>query len=435
MPKQKSKHVDDPIAVGRRLWQAREAAGLSQRDLAFAGCSAAYISRIEVGTRIPSLQLLRELGRRLGVTEDYLATGSTVPAAHADAQSLVDAEVALRLADLDLARTLYREALARAVTPHERARALGGLGQIAFRDGAVADAIELLEDALDLLPAELVERAMHIETLGRAYATSGGFELAIGLYERALALADERGDAIEQVRFGVVLANALIDGGSFARAEEVLGRVIARTHDARDPLLHARIYWSQSRLYALQNDPQTAARYARRALAIIETTEHASYSARAHHLLACIELDRGKAEEALGLLRRAGELLAGETDRLLRTRIRLEEARALAQLGRAEEAEVLALDAAGGFADLDPMEAGRCYLLVAQLRADAGDRARAIELYELAAELLSVVPNRFLLDAYGRLAELFEADGRKDEALDVLKKAMQAQVAAGRQLV
>jgi tetratricopeptide (TPR) repeat protein len=71
---------------------------------------------------------------------------------------------------------------------------------------------------------------------------------------------------------------------------------------------------------------------------------------------------------------------------------------------------------------------------VAELRAGRGDRAGAIELYELAAELLASVPNRFLIDAYGKLAELFEAEGRKDDALEVLKKAMQAQVAAGRQL-
>jgi transcriptional regulator with XRE-family HTH domain len=68
-------HVDDPVAVGKRLVAARESRGLSQRDLAFAGCSAAYISRIERGERVPSLQVLRELARRCGVTEAYLAWG------------------------------------------------------------------------------------------------------------------------------------------------------------------------------------------------------------------------------------------------------------------------------------------------------------------------------------------------------------------------
>ena len=58
-------HVDDPAAVGRRLKEARLAAGLSQRQLSFPGCSAAYISRLEAGDRVPSLQLLRKLALKL----------------------------------------------------------------------------------------------------------------------------------------------------------------------------------------------------------------------------------------------------------------------------------------------------------------------------------------------------------------------------------
>ena len=75
MPRRPSNHVDDPIAVGERLRQAREAAGLTQRELSFEGCTAAYVSRIEAGARVPSLQILHEFAKRLGVTPEYLATG------------------------------------------------------------------------------------------------------------------------------------------------------------------------------------------------------------------------------------------------------------------------------------------------------------------------------------------------------------------------
>ena len=68
-------HYDDPLAVGVRLRIAREAAGMSQRELAFPGCSAAYISRIERGERIPSLQVMRELAGRIGIGEAELAYG------------------------------------------------------------------------------------------------------------------------------------------------------------------------------------------------------------------------------------------------------------------------------------------------------------------------------------------------------------------------
>ncbi len=86
-------HYDDPTEVGRRLHAAREAAGLSQRDLAFPGCSAAYISRIERGERVPSLQVMRELAKRTGVTEGSLAYG----------REAVNPDVALRIRAVEAA--------------------------------------------------------------------------------------------------------------------------------------------------------------------------------------------------------------------------------------------------------------------------------------------------------------------------------------------
>ncbi len=87
-------HFDNPAAVGERLLDARTAAGLSQRDLAFAGCSAAYISRIEHGERIPSLQVMRELARRIGVSEEQLAYGRSDVLEPKVAQCVRDAEAA-----------------------------------------------------------------------------------------------------------------------------------------------------------------------------------------------------------------------------------------------------------------------------------------------------------------------------------------------------
>lgn len=85
-------HYDDPVAVGRRLHAAREAAGISQRELAFPGCSAAYISRIERGERIPSLQVMRELARRIGISEAVLAYGhERIDARVSDAVTAVEA--------------------------------------------------------------------------------------------------------------------------------------------------------------------------------------------------------------------------------------------------------------------------------------------------------------------------------------------------------
>ena len=113
-------HYDDPVAVGQRLHAAREAAGISQRELAFPGCSAAYISRIERGERIPSLQVIRELARRIGVSESTLAYGrERIDARVSDAMTAV--EVAEAAGDRNELVKAYR-ALARAATHAAKAR-------------------------------------------------------------------------------------------------------------------------------------------------------------------------------------------------------------------------------------------------------------------------------------------------------------------------
>jgi len=72
--------------VGERLKRLRREQGLAQRDLSGPGISYAYISRIEAGARRPSVKALRMLARKLGVTAQYLETGSQV--ADSDAREL-----------------------------------------------------------------------------------------------------------------------------------------------------------------------------------------------------------------------------------------------------------------------------------------------------------------------------------------------------------
>ena len=94
----------------------------------------------------------------------------------------------------------------------------------------------------------------------------------------------------------------------------------------------------------------------------------------------------------------------------------------------------MAMEAAGVLADTHPVDVGRSYQLIAAAFEERGERARAIERLELAAELLERVPNRYAVEVYGSLADLYEAEGRKDDALAVLRKGMRVQVAARRSL-
>ena len=426
MPRQKSTHVDSPHAVGERLRIARVRAGLSQRQLSFPGCSPAYISRIESGDRIPSLQLLRELGRKLGVTEDYLATGATAD----DPVGLVEAELALRLDDLDTAERLYGEALALSEVAEARARALEGLGQLAFRRGQPRDAIRQFEEALRLYGDPECRHSSLADSLGRAYASIGELESSIGIFERCLEEARAHGDVIEEMRFLVLLAYALVDSGNFGRAEELLGHALALGKDMDDPHVHVSLYWSQSRLHAERNDSETASRYARRALEYLLLTEDSRRTALAFQLLAHIELDRGHADDARELLQQGWPLLERSGNALERAQYRLEEARTLAKLGRTEEAAALAMQISGLIVDAAPEDAARSYTLLGTVYEELGEASRAREVYELAADLLKTRnPNRYLIDVYSKLADLAEREGRLDEAYEYMKKAMGMQKA------
>jgi tetratricopeptide (TPR) repeat protein len=407
--------VDSAAALAVRLREARERAGLSQRALARGICTPAYISRLEKGERIPSLQLLRRLAERVGADADELASG-TRPVDDA----LLDAELALRLGADDAAERAFRAALEDG-SHAMRLRALRGLGELAFDRGEHREAIELLEEAGELDPEGLAVA----DPLGRAYALAGELESAIAVFERALDAAKARDDQMEWLRFAVLLANALIDANRFGRAAELLGDAIAATAGSQDPLVLARLWWSQSRLHERQNDTDTAARYARRALAALELTEHTTYTARAHQLLAHIELNRGHAAEAMELLETGYPLIERSGNRYEQGMFRLEQARALAQVGRKEEATALAMEASGLFTDASRSDAARAYAFLADLFSDLGDRSRSLELYELAAEL-EPADDRLRRDIAARRAELLEAAGRKDEALELLKRAMRS---------
>jgi len=431
-------YVDNAAALGRRLHAARTRAGLSQRALAFPGCTAAYISRIETGARVPSLQLLRELAQRVGVSEHHLARGDEAPGKDLGvpppvaAGELSEGEIALRLDDdKDRARAFFEAALEGASDDGARAHALAWLGQLAFEEGDPRLARAHLEEATQLYGADECVHPELADTLGRAYVALGEDELAMGIFERCLRDADEREDVFASLRFSVLLGNTLIDRGNLARAEEVLGGTLTLTHGMADPLVRARVYWTQSRLHAGKNEPATAARYARRAIGLIELTEEGAYAAMAYQLLAHVELDRGRASDALDLIERGLELLGSGATSWVVAKFRLEEARAHAQLGDSERAAAIAMEAAGSLADRNPIEAGRGYQLVAEAFEKLSQDERAKELYELAVGLLEERPNRYLVSVYARLAELLEREGKPGEALALLKKAVGVQAEAG----
>ena len=431
-PRQKLSYVDDAVSVGRRLRAAREQAGISQRALSFPGCTAAYISRIENGERIPSLQLLREFAARLGVSEQYLAYGrDDVPTAQT---SPTEARVAIRMGDFSTARELANAALDGARSDVEQAAAFALLGEVALAEGEVVAARTSLERAVALDPAIEDRDPRAAESLGRMYARAFEYETAAAVFARNRDRAIARHDPINEVRFGSLLANAQIDAGNFGAAEEALSGAIKASDTVADPLTVARMFWSQSRLHTQQQDSANAARYAERALELLEVSDQYYDIARIHQMLAHIELDRGNNERAAELLERAAPTIVASGRTFEFASFRIEQARALLKAGRREEAFSIAMEASVGLADQSPVDAGRSYSILASVFSELGDEERAIELYELAIEHLQATPNRYLVEAFSKLAELHEKRGDQDAMIETLKRGMSIQRQADRQL-
>jgi tetratricopeptide (TPR) repeat protein len=366
--------------------------------------------------------MVNQLALRLEVSGQWLATG--VESANADVSELLDAEVLLRLGENEEAERLYLAHL----EPGDPARpaALAGLGQIAFRAEKLEEAIERLNAALDLRGRSALADPAAVDTLGRAYAMSGSRELAIALLDGAAAEAREAGASIEELRFSVLLANALIDAGQFNQAEQVLASVIGLVEQGRDPVASARVLWSQSRLHSMRHEPRLASRYARRALHILEKTENDAYIGMAYHLLAHAEIEAGNGAEALALLERGRRLFGADLGRSDDARFSLDEARALMSAhGPAEAARKAArtlelVDALG------PGDRGAAYMTLADVFSAAGDDVKAKMLLEQSLELLSEHLRPRALEAGRRLADLLEAEGDTAGALKVLKRATEA---------
>ena len=138
-----------PETVGARLRRLRLERGLSQRELSSPGVSYAYISRIEADARRPSVKALRMLARKLGVSPDYLETGSELGDVARRELRLADAELRLRLegdAPGEITGLLSEARTAGDETSAVRAEIVLGLAAAARGEHALA--IELLERAI-----------------------------------------------------------------------------------------------------------------------------------------------------------------------------------------------------------------------------------------------------------------------------------------------
>jgi len=425
-------HVDDPVAVGRRIRQLRQQLGLSLRQIAGPGCSPGYLSRVERGQRVPSVSVMADLADKLGVTLEDL--GGRDIRTRIPETRLLDLELAARMGDA-AAPEQVRRALDDASRIGDRraeSRLLevrAHLAAAARRDG---EAARLCEDAIRAAPGPATSRArpaLH-ETLGRAYAGLGRMDRSIEVLRTALdeALA-EPADPGLAVRFGVLLASAYTDAGQADEAFRTLEAISAGRDVLRDPVELARLEWAISRTYAEDGQTDLAERYARRVVAALEAGEHLQLLGRSYMLLGSILLDRDRHSEADAELRRAAEVLEGSgTPAPELALLDYERGRSALLDGRLDDAEALARAGLDRTEATEPGTAGMLYTLLAKIALARGELEEGRRLCQEAAEVLAgTVAVHYLDDVWQTLADIEEKAGNLPAALTALRR-----VTAGR---
>ena len=420
-----------PESIGQRLRRLRLERQLSQRELASPGVSYAYISRIEAGARRPSVKALRQLARKLGVSVEYLETGSDLRDVDERELRLADAELELRLAEdpsrgLDVVRQILDEATAAGdSTSALRARVAIGLAEA--RGGNNAVAVERLETALDSGLLDPSRRPDVYATLGQSYAALGQPQRAVDLFEDCLARVAEESpeDITTQVRFSTYLSYALSDMGELGRAEGVLEAALAQADQVADAYTRVRLYWSLARLNEIRNQPAAALDYIRRAIALLEVTEDTLHLARAHLLCGTIMISQGKAQEAGAQFAAAERMFGPKPDPFDLANLRSDQAKRAVLLQQPKEAERLAREALELLGDDHPAERGVSLAILAETLAEQ-ENPEADKTFKSAVQLIDEHGRQNeKADTYRSWAQYLRKVGRDSEALDVLDRAAQ----------
>jgi tetratricopeptide (TPR) repeat protein len=423
-----TKGFEGQEAIGERLRRLRRERGLSQRALASPGVSYAYISRIEAGTRQPSMKALRKLAVKLGVSPEYLETGNELAESERRELRLAEAELALRLGDGTKAESQLRELVAEAQATGDLAsasRAQLALALAADERGEHAAAIAGFEAAFAFeRPSPLVRLDVYA-TLGRAYGALGDNEQEIALYQRCLDDLEEVPDGrTAQTRYRILLSYALSDAGDLDEAERVLRTALKDASREEDPYMRVRVFWSLARLAEMEGRSPAALRYARRAIALLEATEDHVHRARAHLLAAWIMNSTGNGAGAAEQLDHAEALFGQSASSDDLARVKVERAHSAAQTGNGPEAVRHAQEAIDLLHGEHAPILGTAFTALGEGLALEGDTDAADNAFRRGVDLLEETHRwREAYQACRAWAQLLREGGRQQEAIDALERA------------
>lgn len=420
----------DPGVLGRRIREARLAAGLRQADVADGRCSTAYLSRIEAGQRRPDPKLLEQLAQSLGVTVHSLL--------HDAGEDHAELRLELDYAELYLSSGEPTEALRRAEAIVDALTATLDAQLVMGAKRVLASAQEALgrtEDAIATFTALAEESPRDpawlqvMLALCRCYREVGDLSRAVAVGESAMKHATELGldGTTETVQVILTLAAAHYENGDITDAVRLCQRAMEQAEAADSPSARASAYWNASVIESHRGDVAAAITLAKKALALFEVEGEARHLARLRSQLGIFQLrlDPPDVDDAERNLQQATlEMSAANATPADRARNDLALARAHMLLGDLAAAQSEADRVFQSTRDEYPLIAAEARMLAGSVLAMDGDVEQATAAARESALLLSSInAERALGQLWFDLADMLQGLGAHDESREAYRRA------------
>jgi transcriptional regulator with XRE-family HTH domain/Tfp pilus assembly protein PilF len=424
----------DPVVLGSRVRSARIARGWTQSELAGVTFSVGYVSRIETGSRRPTLSVLTTIAERLGLAIEEVLQGASAAEVDEIRLGLSYAELALQNGETVDAEHQARQYLVRAeracmsdLVEQGRflvARAMESLGQL---DEAITEFESLLKSSTGL---SAIKCGI---ALSRCYREVGDLNLATEIGERVrpalFASGLERTD--EAIQLAMTVALAYIERGDLSRAARICSDAIRIAEEIASPAARGAAYWNASIVYSERGETQAALVLAGRALALLGEGQDARNLARLRLELGRLQLnlEPPNVTEALRQIQRGNSELRDTSASLVElAHGNVVLARALLLDGRPEYAVEVALEARASIPDEASLAMAEATIVHGEALAELGQRDDAREAYQGAAQILTALggADRWVAQAWCELAELFEGLGELEAARAAFRGAASA---------
>jgi tetratricopeptide (TPR) repeat protein/DNA-binding XRE family transcriptional regulator len=410
--------------------QARIDSGLSLAQLGKGHVTAPAIYLIETGRTRPSLPTLEHIARRTGKAVEFFLA-EPVGAADDTQASLLELEVLVADGRNEDAIALGNALLDRATSAFRLGRIRYFLAQAYIGSAQPERALALLADA----------RA-HFEAVddGVMLAECIGAQAAL-----ASSMQSKDGVALAQKALEVCRSLKPVPPPTEARLLGILGAVHAANRewdeaiDAYRQAIQvggsvfelrrvARAYGDLGVAYHETGQVEAAARYAMRAVALLDVLRDRVSLARAENSLAQVLMGRGEFESARELLEQGLELTSGPDAESARSNVLLSLAELATQQGSVDEAYDMAREALAVAERLEEganiAEAHVWLGRIADLRDEPDEVDREFELAIGGFEAMGM--RERLLQCHGIYAEILERRGELAKAYVHMKEALQA---------